>query len=58
MHVDSPSRDSLACELMEAIRPHVDTYLIDWIVREPLHREWFLEQRELSIAGSVCDAVV
>src|SRR5882672_11026849 len=45
MHVDSPSRDSLACDLMEAIRPQVDAYLLDWIVREPLHREWFFEQR-------------
>jgi CRISPR-associated endonuclease Cas1 len=46
MHVDSPSRDSLACDLMEAIRPQVDTYLLDWIVREPLHRGWFFEQRD------------
>lgn len=45
MHVDSPSRDSLACDLMEAIRPQVDTFLLDWIIREPLHREWFFEQR-------------
>jgi CRISPR-associated endonuclease Cas1 len=45
MHVDAPSRDSLACDLMEAIRPQVDAYLLDWIVREPLHREWFFEQR-------------
>jgi CRISPR-associated endonuclease Cas1 len=46
MHVDSPSRDSLACDLMEAVRPQVDAYLLDWIVRESLHREWFLEQRD------------
>ena len=46
MHVDSPSRDSLACDLMEAIRPQVDSYLLDWIVREALHREWFFEQRD------------
>jgi hypothetical protein len=45
MHVDSPSRDSLACDLMEAVRPQVDGYLLDWIVREPLHRDWFFEQR-------------
>src|ERR1700687_1071111 len=32
MHVDSPSRDSLACDLMEAVRPPVDSYLLDWIV--------------------------
>ena len=46
MHVDSPSRDSLACDLMEVIRPQVDGYLLDWIVREPLHRDWFFEQRD------------
>jgi CRISPR-associated endonuclease Cas1 len=45
MHVDSPSRDSLACDLMEVVRPQVDAYLLDWIVREPLHRDWFFEQR-------------
>jgi CRISPR-associated endonuclease Cas1 len=46
MHVDSPSRDSLACDLMEVIRPQVDAYLLDWILREPLHRQWFFEQRD------------
>jgi len=46
MHVDSPSRDSLACDLMEVVRPQVDAYLLDWIVREPLHRDWFFEQRD------------
>jgi len=46
MHVDSPSRDSLACDLMEVVRPQVDSYLLDWIVREPLRRDWFFEQRD------------
>jgi CRISPR-associated endonuclease Cas1 len=46
MHVDSLSRDSLACDLMEAVRPQVDSYLLDWITREPLRREWFFEQRD------------
>jgi CRISPR-associated endonuclease Cas1 len=45
MHVDSPSRDSLACDLMEPIRPQVDAYVLDWISREPIRREWFFEQR-------------
>jgi CRISPR-associated endonuclease Cas1 len=56
MHVDSPSRDSLACDLMEAIRPQVDVYLLDWIVREPLHRQWFFEQRDgnCRLMGSFC----
>jgi CRISPR-associated endonuclease Cas1 len=46
LHVDMPSRDSLACDLMEAVRPEIDGFLLNWITREPLKREWFLEQRD------------
>jgi CRISPR-associated endonuclease Cas1 len=46
LHVDTPARDSLACDLMEAVRPQVDAFLLDWIMREPLNRNWFLEQRD------------
>ncbi len=46
MHVDSRTRDSLACDLMEPVRPQVDAYVLDWITREPLRREWFFEQRD------------
>ena len=46
LHVDTPARDSLACDLMEVVRPDVDAFLVDWITREPLKREWFLEQRD------------
>jgi len=45
LHVDAQARDSLACDLMEAARPQVDAYLLDWITRQPLKREWFFEQR-------------
>jgi CRISPR-associated endonuclease Cas1 len=45
MHVDSPARDSLACDLMEPVRPQVDAYALDWISREPIRREWFFEER-------------
>jgi CRISPR-associated endonuclease Cas1 len=45
-HVDTPARDSLACDLMEPIRPQVDAFLLDWITREPLKRSWFFEQRD------------
>ncbi len=44
LHVDSPSRDSLASDVMEPIRPQIDAYLFDWISREILRREWFFEQ--------------
>jgi len=46
MHFDSRTRDSLACDLMEPIRPRVDAYVFDWIARGPLRREWFFEQRD------------
>ena len=45
LHVDAPNRDSLACDLMEPIRPMVDSYVVDWITSTPLKREWFFEQR-------------
>jgi CRISPR-associated endonuclease Cas1 len=45
LHLDSRSRDSLACDLMEPVRPMVDAYLLDWLRRGPLKREWFFEER-------------
>jgi CRISPR-associated endonuclease Cas1 len=44
LHVDTKARDSLACDLMEPARPHIDAYLLDWIAGEPLKRQWFCEQ--------------
>ena len=44
LHVDTPARDSLACDLMEPVRPQVDAYLLDWITRQPLRREWLFEK--------------
>jgi CRISPR-associated endonuclease Cas1 len=46
LHVDTDARDSLACDLMEPVRPHVDAYLLKWITEGPLRREWFFEQRD------------
>jgi hypothetical protein len=43
LHVDTPNRDSLACDLMEPVRPAVDAWLLDWITREPLRRSDFFE---------------
>ncbi len=45
-HSDTTNRDSLACDLMEPVRPKVDAFLFDWISKEPLKREWFFEQRD------------
>jgi len=46
LHVDTRARDSLACDLMEPVRPQVDAYVLDWVTRQPLSREWFFEQRD------------
>lgn len=46
LHVDTPARASLACDLMEAVRPQVDGFMLDWITRQPLRRDWFFEQRD------------
>lgn len=45
LHVDTPTRDSLACDVMEPIRPEVDAYVLRWITHEILKREWFFEER-------------
>jgi CRISPR-associated endonuclease Cas1 len=46
LHADTTARDSLACDLMEPVRPQVDAYLLDWITRDPLKREWFFEKSD------------
>jgi CRISPR-associated endonuclease Cas1 len=46
LHVDTANRDSLALDILEPVRPQVDSYLLDWITRQPLRREWFFEQRD------------
>src|SRR5262249_30091626 len=45
IHLDTKARDSLACDLMEPVRPLVDAYVLDWLRSQPLRREWFFEQR-------------
>lgn len=46
LHVDTPSRDSLACDLMEVCRPRgVDAFVLNWLQTEPLRRSDFWEDR-------------
>jgi CRISPR-associated endonuclease Cas1 len=45
LHMDTVNRDSFACDLMEAIRPDVDAYVLNWIGRQSLKRNWFFEER-------------
>lgn len=46
LHFDRDARDSVACDLMEPVRPHVDAFVLDWMRRALLKREWFFEQRD------------
>jgi CRISPR-associated protein Cas1 len=45
LHLDASSRDSLACDLMEPIRPEVEKFVLDWIRSAPLPRNYFFEER-------------
>lgn len=46
LHSDLRSRDSLACDLMEPVRPKADCLVLDLLFSEQLRREWFFEQRD------------
>jgi CRISPR-associated endonuclease Cas1 len=46
LHADSGNRDSLALDLLEPVRPQVDSYLFDWITRQSLTWQWFYELRD------------
>jgi CRISPR-associated endonuclease Cas1 len=46
LHVDASNRDSLALDILEPIRAQVDAYVVEWITRQPLRREWFYEERD------------
>jgi CRISPR-associated endonuclease Cas1 len=46
LHVETDARDSLASDLIEAVRPQIDAYLLDWIRRQPFRREWFFEKED------------
>ena len=37
---------SLACDLMEPVRPQVDACVLDWLRREPWRKNWFFKQRD------------
>ena len=45
LHVDTPNRDSLACDLQEPIRASVDAFLLNWLQSEPLRKTDFFEDR-------------
>ena len=43
LHTDTPNRDSLALDVLEPVRPQIETWLLDWITHEPLRRADFFE---------------
>jgi CRISPR-associated endonuclease Cas1 len=46
LHNDLRSRDSLAADLMEPVRPRVDELVLRLLAETQLRREWFFEQRD------------
>jgi len=46
LHNDLRSRDTLASDLMEPVRPKVDALLLSLLTSEQFRREWFFEQRD------------
>jgi CRISPR-associated endonuclease Cas1 len=62
LHVDTPNRDSLACDLMEVCRPRgVDAFVLNWLQSEPLRKSDFWEDRNgncrivSSLAVKLCE---
>jgi CRISPR-associated endonuclease Cas1 len=43
LHTDTANRDSLALDVLEPVRPQVESWLLDWITTEPLRRVDFFE---------------
>jgi CRISPR-associated endonuclease Cas1 len=42
-HTDTGNRDSLALDVLEPVRPDVESWLVSWIMREPFRRADFVE---------------
>jgi CRISPR-associated endonuclease Cas1 len=43
LHTDTPNRDSLALDILEPVRPKIESWVLSWITREPLRRADFFE---------------
>jgi CRISPR-associated endonuclease Cas1 len=43
LHTDTVNRDSLALDVLEPVRPDVESWLVQWIMREPFRRADFFE---------------
>jgi CRISPR associated protein, Cas1 family len=38
LHTDTGNRNSLALDVLEAVRPQIETWVLNWIASEPLRR--------------------
>jgi CRISPR-associated endonuclease Cas1 len=45
LHSDVSNRDSLVFDIIETARPGLDSWLLNWLQKEPLRRSDFLEER-------------
>lgn len=56
LHTDTANRDSLALDLIETIRPAIEAWLLDWLMREPLRRSDFFEAGDgnCRLSSSIC----
>jgi hypothetical protein len=56
LHTDTPNRDSLAFDVLEPVRPQTESWLLNWIAREPLRRADFFETGEgnCRLMSSLC----
>jgi len=43
LHSDTPNRDSLVFDVCEPVSPHLEHWLLAWVMREPLRRADFFE---------------
>ena len=43
LHTDTANRDSLALDVLEPIRPEIETWILNWISSEPFRRSDFFE---------------
>ena len=43
LHTDTANRDSLALDVLEPVRPHIEAWLLNWIRNEPFRRSDFFE---------------
>lgn len=43
LHTDRPNRDSLVYDVCEPVRPRLESWLIRWVLGEPLQRRDFFE---------------